>query len=342
MFHPQGRPGIGLWLLVGFLSTGACTGTPEQSTPVLLYATDRADERYMGIRLLGTLRLPTMPVSGLVPNGLSGLAWDEAAGFLYAVSDQGNLFHLHPEFTAGQLSGARFVAAWPLRGADGNPLRDPDRDAEGLALAPPVRGGGTELLISFEADIRLARYRPDGTWVRDEPLPPLLRNPRVYSNPNKALEAVTWTPEWGILLAPEQPLRGARPDTVPIVAADGRQWQYPLYPAPNSGLVALEALPDGSLLTLERAFVSLSRPLVIALRRTRPVKTSGPLAVTDIAVFSTADGWLLDNFEGLTRHRDRCFFMISDDNGNLWQNTLLVYFELLAPPTAGAVSSSPP
>ena len=46
-------------------------------------------------------------------------------------------------------------------------------------------------------------------------------------------------------------------------------------------------------------------------------------------MLDSGQDWLLDNFEGLTRHREQRFFMISDDNCNGWQSTLLAYFELL-------------
>jgi hypothetical protein len=71
---------------------------------------------------------------------------------------------------------------------------------------------------------------------------------------------------------------------------------------------------------------------VISLRRTRLLADQTLLKVENVAVFDTSDGWLLDNFEGLTRHRSRRFFMVSDDNTSPLQSTLLVYFELLPEP----------
>ena len=104
--------------------------------------------------------------------------------------------------------------------------------------------------------------------------------------------------------------------------------------------MAMEVLADGSLLTLERGFVSLTRPLVIALRRTRlPSHPSEPLQIEEVAVFDTSQGWMLDNFEGLTHHHGQRFFMISDNNHHVLQSNLLVYFELLEPVTASVRSS---
>jgi hypothetical protein len=96
-------------------------------------------------------------------------------------------------------------------------------------------------------------------------------------------------------------------------------------------LVAIEALKEGGLLTLERAFLAPLLPLTISLRRTEALLPGmvAPLKVKDVAVFNSSQGWLLDNFEGLTRYRDRRFLMVSDDNCISLQTTLLVQFELL-------------
>ncbi|HYQ90730.1 MAG TPA: esterase-like activity of phytase family protein, partial [Candidatus Competibacteraceae bacterium] len=239
-----------------------------------------------------------------------------------------------PIFSDDRLSDVEFVTAYPLRGPDDKPLRGAFIDAEGLAIIHGDNGvpNDSQLVISFEARVRIARYRPNGRWLGDEPLPLPLQDSHTYAGSNKALESVTIDPHWGLLTGPEQPLRGEVPGYVPIYPQNGQRWLYPLYSAPASSLVAMESLPDGSLLTLERAFVSLLRPFVVSLRRTRLLDDQALLKVENVAVFDTSEGWLLDNFEGLTRHRGRRFFMVSDDNTNPLQSTLLVYFELLPEP----------
>ena len=325
-------------LLLGGLQMGACADFDGHALPVPLSHRVAVGDSYMGIRLLGSLRLAKQPVSGLTLQGLSGLAWDEDVGLLYALSDDGNLFHIRPLFSAGSLTDAQVVAGYPLQDSKGRPLQRPLADAEGMAIDLGSNGvpGDSQLIISFEGRPRIARYTPTGKWLRDEPLPPPLNDRNRYADSNKALEAVTVDKRWGLLTAPEWPLRDGPNGYVPIVAAN-RSWLYPLYNAPNSSLVAMEALPDGSLLTLERAFVSLLRPLVITLRLSHlPTSTREPLVVKDVAVFDNSQGWLLDNFEGLTRHRGQRFFMISDDNRSVLQSSLLVYFELLG--SAGGFS----
>lgn len=304
------------------------------ATPVSL--SDHVDNggTYAGIRLLGALRLPRTQVHGVRLCGLSGLAWDEDAELLYAVSDGGGLFHLKPEFDErGYLKDVSLVEAHPLLDESGNPLRDPYNDSEGLAILHGHNGvqGDTRLLVSFELRPRVIIYDPMGRCLGEERIPPLLKDVRNYRDSNKALEAVSVHPRWGVLVGTELPLRNEIAGRVRIFAGDGRSWLYPLSSAPRSSLVAMEMLPDGSLVTLERAFVAPILPLVISLRRTEPLVPGmeSPLKVTDVAIFNSSEGWHLDNFEGLTHYRGRRFFMVSDDNCISLQATLLVCFELL-------------
>lgn len=317
------------------LPLSACAAREFAATPISLADQVGTGDIYAGIRLLGALRLTGSEINGLRLCGLSGLAWDEDAGLLLVISDQGALFHLQPTFDdQGYLTGARAIAAYPLQDASGKPVRAPFDDSEGLVIRNGDNQiqGDTELLVSFEVKPRVVLYGPMGEWRGEEPLPAVLRDIHNYRDGNKALEAVTLDPRWGILMGTETPLRNDPDGQIRIFTASNRFWNYPLGNAPGSALVAMETLPEGSLLTLERAFVAPLRPLVISLRRAElPVlgTTRAPLKVTDLAVFDSSQGWLLDNFEGLTRHRDRRFFMVSDDNCSSWQTTLLVYFGLL-------------
>ena len=321
-----------LSLVAATLSTAAGAAMNDRPASAPLSLSTGTGDTYMGIRLLGSLRLPPVSVAGQTLGSLSGLAWDEDDNVLYAVSDRGVLFHLRPVLAQERLTDVQFLAAYPLQDAKGRPLKAPWGDAEGLTLDRGANGvaGDGELIISFERRPRLVRYSPKGNLLGLERLPANLSKADRYADSNKALEAVTRHPRWGLLTASERPLQGERDGYLPITAASGRVWSYPLHSAPQSSLVAMEALPDGDLLTLERAFVSVLHPLVIALRRTGlPAAGEDPLKVDNVAVFDTSQGWLMDNFEGLTRQQGRRFFMISDDNGSPLQRTLLVYFELL-------------
>lgn len=325
---------LALFLLLFTLPISACTSQEFKATPFIMSEQFPPGATYQGIRLLGALQFNDAKIDDLPLCGLSGLAWDEDAGVLYALSDQGHIFHLRPAFDQqGYLIDALAIAGYPLRDAAGKPLRYLLRDAEGLAIRQGENQipGDTELIVSFEARPRVIRYSPTGQWRGKVPLPPVLRNSHNYRDPNEALEAITLEPRWGLVVGSEKPLRNDPPGIVRLFTPDSRFWLYPLAKAPGSALVAMETLPDGSILTLERAFVSVLQPFTISLRRirlARPAKTA-LLPVSDVAAFRSDMDWRLDNFEGLAHHRGQRFFAVSDDNCSSFQRTLLLYFALL-------------
>ncbi len=319
------------WLLGAATSAGAETSI---SQPYRLSPFVAPGQTHMNIRLLGSVALTTAPIDGLALGGLSALAWDEDESRLYALSDRGALFHLRPQFEGGHLVSVDALAAFALRDHDERPLKGRRADAEALIVerANNGRTGDSVLVVAFERAPRILRFSPDGRFLDSLRLPAELRDKDRYSDPNKALEALTWLPGSGFLTGSEQPLRGAEDGIIELYALDGGRWRYPLADTPEASLVAMEALPDGSLLTLERGHGLMYLPIVIALRHTQiDRKHAGELLpITTLAVLNSSQGWSVDNFEGLTRHTGLRFFMVSDDNFNGLQKTLLVYFGLVS------------
>lgn len=341
--------GLALFAMVwsiGFLASASAHGEMS-ATRVALAERPWLDEPFTGIRLLGALRLAGGGAAGRAAHGLSDLAWDEDENVLYAVSDFGHLIHLQITWDNGTLAGARLLGEHPLRDAGGRPLRRPMSDAEGMTIRHASNGiqGDTELMVSFEGVARISAFRPDGGWLEDTRLAPPLDNAVAFDSHNHGLEAIALHPRLGLLAATERPLQGERERIVPIVSEHRSGWRYPLGSTPGSALTSMEVLGDSELLMLERAFISRAVPVVISLRRAqlpldsvvsdvgvdkRRVPGAELLQVRDVAVLDAAQGWKLDNFEGLGRHRDNRFFMVSDDNGRRAQSTYLVYFALRA------------
>lgn len=334
-----GLAGGVLLAAVAYGEAGTAVSQPYRLSPHVA-----PGETYMGIRLRGTVELLPTRVDGVALGGLSGLAWDEDESRLYALSDKGAVFHLRPHIEAGLLSRVDVLGAFPLRDPQGRPLEGRRADAEGLVVQDAANGrsGDSVLAASFERFPRIVRFRPDGRFVDSLQLPAELRDADRYARPNKALESLTWLPRHGFLTAPERPLANDGDGIVALFTLDGRRWRYPLTATPNASLVALEALPDGTLLALERGHGAMFLPLVTTLRHVRldGIVTGALLPVTTIAVLDTSQGWSVDNFEGLSRHRGLDFFMVSDDNFKALQKTLLVYFSLAGagdPATRGNV-----
>jgi hypothetical protein len=304
--------------------------TSKDARPVSLHPDYGDGARYRGIRMLGSLRLSGRQVDGLAVHGLSGLSWSAAQQRLYAVSDLGFLVVLAPHFTHGMLIGASYCAAFALRDGDGVALRDSWRDAEGLSLRPATATRDEELLISFEQHPRVERYTTEGRYLGSEAVPPVLRDPRRYVSPNRALEALTETRRFGIVVAPELPLRGQSGRDIPLFALHGPRWSFHSLDADYSGLVGLETLPDDNLLVLERRYISPLHPLIIALSRvTLNDDPTQAARQEELVRFDTSAGWAMDNFESVARHEGNRYFMVSDDNASPLQQSLLVYFEVL-------------
>ncbi len=327
----------GLGLALSILFPGLAAAQPVASSdlaaPLEISAHVRNGQRFMGIRLLGALRLQPVKVDGQLLRELSGLAYDQDEDLLYAVSDGGRLFHLRPRFSGDVLTGVEALAGFALKDADGRPLKGRWADSEGLDLENGDNGvaGDGRLLVSFERRPRLVHYAPDGRLLESVPMPAELATAANYDAPNRALESAAVHPEFGWLTAPELPMRGRPAGIIDIWSGTGSRWEYPLRQVPNNALVAIEVLEDGSLVTLERGHGRLYAPLIISLRRTSPL-SNGPPRLADVstaAVFNSSKSWRIDNFEGLTRHRGRRFFLVSDDNENSVQATILLYLEIV-------------
>ena len=334
-------------LLATLLLAGVAFGADRFN----LSSTHDVGERYMDMRLLGTVEIPDDPVDGIRVDEMSGLAWDEDEGLLYALSNRGKLFHLKPEFDDnGRLVDVQVLAAHRLRTRYGRKLKKPHRDTEGLSLLKATNGkrGDTELLISFEREPKIARFDNHGYEIKALPLPPPLDDADRYDTTNHGLESVTVHPRHGILTAPEVPLRGS--DGITLYSLDGEQWRIPAFPVADNSIVGMETMPNGDLLLLERAFSSMLSPIVVSLHRVRLDDTcrggdrqpAQSCASRPVAIMSSAKGWDLDNFEGLARHRGNRYFMVSDNNRFWLQRTLLSYFEVLPPEASGGTIGEKP
>lgn len=309
---------------------------PSRPQPVELSPLHPAGSVYQGVRLGGALWLPGEMPDGVRLRGLSDLAWSESEEVLYAVSDFGWLFRMQPVFENGRLTDVRLLDSRPLTDIEGRPLKARQRDAEGLTFAPGP-DGNPALFVSFERAPRITRIDTQGRWQADVPLPAPFADPAIYANPNAALEALTWHPRRGLLSGPELPPPGAMPVShTPLFSLDGRQHPYLLHIGPRCGLVALNAGENEEVLSLDRCYDG-SR-LEIALRRFSLPETDGFTARPDnLALFRLQDGWLLDNFEGMTRIGPHGLLLVSDDNDSARQRTLLLYLERVGPPPRPAV-----
>lgn len=320
-----------MFCLLGLLlaSSGAAADdvVPLKTRPVQFAESVHAPQPAARLRPLGMLDVSDTKANGLRLSQLSGLAWDEDDGVLYAISDKGALFHLRPQFRDGRLVGLDLLKAVPLRDAEGKPLKGKRADSEGLDILKGHNGrpGDTELVVSFERLPRIARFRPDGTWLGDYSLPAPLNERKNYRSDNKMLESVCVDEKLGVLTMPEKPLVNEREGINRIYRLDGRSWQVPLLGKllPSE----IECLGDRRVLILERDVGVLERVMALRLA-TLADKGDSTASMETVAVLNSLEGYRLDNFEGLARHQGNRFFMVSDNNDLFVQRTLLLYFEI--------------
>lgn len=323
------------WISIFLLFT-LCGCTASGAQRVSLSAEFPPGSRFMQIRLLGTVMIPAGEVDGEFLTELSGLAWDEDEQLLYAVSDRGSVFHLVPHFDGQKLLDVKIRHGYPLLNEHNKKLKGKKDDSEGLAVLNGNNGkkGDSQLLISFEGKPRIKRYTPNGTRTGSISLPKVLRAKAHYQSGNKGLEAVTYHPKFGIITIPERPLKKSNRRSPTLYSIGGKQWQLPIRSNPASSIVGLETLADGSILVLERIYNSIVEPVIIALQKIHlhedcETGNQRPCDAETIATFNSAEGWSVDNFEGLTHHRGSRFFIVSDNNDFWLQRTLLTYFEIV-------------
>jgi hypothetical protein len=323
---------IGITLLFVFTTLGSAQGAPVASKYSVSKRYSNGD-RFMGVTLRGTIRLNTHKINGLRPRELSGLAWDSDENLLYAVSDDGHLVHLRPVISDQSLVDIEIVAAFPLRDVAGVGLAENLTDSEGLVARNSRNGvvNDTTLLISFEEPPRIEQYLPNGTHLGQIDLGAELREERAYTGKNQHLEALTELPEFGIITAPERPLNTVTGGNFWLYNLHGKLAEFPPLDEKHSDLVGMESMRNGHLLILERRYSSMFKPVIFALRRIALSRDDAPIQATvveEVVHFDTSAGWKIDNFEGVARHEGNRYFLISDDNENPIQKTLLMYLEI--------------
>lgn len=294
---------------------------------------ERTDIKHMNIQLMGSVALSSGTVNTIPIHELSGIAWDEDENFLYAVSDEGLLYHLTLTIKEKKLKTLEVIYATQLKDINGLPLAGKYDDSEGLSLINANNGkkGDSELIISFEKKPRITRYNSKGMIISHVKIPKKIRKKKYFRHKNKALESVAVHPKYGILTAAEYPLSSYPLSEQTIYSSAGKQWHFVASKEKNSSITGMEILPNGDVLILERAYSSPLIPIDIKLRRVKleQCDKNNRCKTETVASFNGADGWLLDNFEGLTHIKDNQYLIVSDNNKSLFQKTIFMLFEIL-------------
>lgn len=256
--------------------------------------------------------------------GLSGLYVD-GENALLAVSDQGNWFAARLVLDDdGDLIGLADPRLARMSGEDGQPLGDKSQsDAESLTRLPDGR-----FAVGFEQihKVRLYDLAKRGPLAAPEMTLSPAGTERLDGNDSlEAMAALDNT----LLIAAE----GFRDARAPfwIAPLDGP----PPQPAGRTrtqegfGLVSLDRLPDGDFVAMERFFAPLIGVRIYLRRVTQSSIAAGQWDGEAFA--ELAPPLALDNFEGVAavkREGGARLYIVSDDNFNRSQKTLLYAFDL--------------
>lgn len=297
-----------------------------QSVP--LSVTDPKLDRVGGLRFLGGLWLRS-PDEGF--GGLSGLSAEEQDGEvrILAVTDQGDKLAGRVSFRDGRLSGVDSASLEPLVTLEGKPIAGKLLgDAESITRLPNGR-----VLVGFERRHRIWAYGPELTGPAQ-----VFETPKALLDApsNGGLESLASFPDGRVLAITEQ-LKTARGNFAAFLLQGGA-WAPVEWAGSAPGFEPSDAtvLPDGDVLVLEREWSPLA-PMDV---RSRIMRVKGD----SVKPFAVLQGELLaelraplttENFEGIGAFRSASgairLLVVSDDNFNGAQRTLLLAFEITEP-----------
>lgn len=262
--------------------------------------------------------------------GWSGLAVSADGTVLRAISDKGFWLAARIVMADGQLAGLADARLGRLLDETGQRLEDKwNEDAEALAVGP-----GGEMVVAFERRHRLWRYGrwPEGLAGLPKALP---APPGIEEAPgNGGIETLAALGDGRLLAiteeleAPETGGKGLRGWLLDPAngKADAIAWTKTGEYAPTDAA----PLPDGDVLVLERRFTLAGGP---GMRLSRvagaELRPGALLAGETLAELSAR--YSIDNMEGLaarTVDGRTLVYVLSDDNYNVLQRTVLLLFEI--------------
>ncbi len=306
-----------------FFGAGAAAQTPIAvfSQTVPLDPRDPATRRTGELDYRGGIALrSTDPRFG----GFSGLHISTDGTTLLAVSDRGAWLRLRLTYDKdGNLAGAAQGEMGPLIGEDGQPLVGADRDAEELAVLPDG-----SMLVAFERRHRILHY--------PESSPPFARPPAPFPIPeglaeapaNGGLEALVHVGR-GFLVAIAERMTAGGGALAAWVGRAGVWEPFGYVRKPGFRVTAAGLMPAGDLLVIEHRYSAASGSVARFVRVPRnaiaPRRRVAGRALAELAPPLTTE-----NFEGVSirrgDRREALIYVISDDNFNPLQRTLLMMF----------------
>lgn len=317
------------------LYEGAPVEVPVTTKPIPLDSSDPARTQVGRLSYLGGVEIRAGDKRF---GGLSDMLWDEECNRLLVVSDTGLWVVLVPREESHRLVGLEKAYMAPILDLDGKPAsRKRDADAEAL-----MRDGNGNILVWFEQDHRAQRYR-NVTACQVETLgtkaEAIIRLPEMAEWPeNGGAEAVARSGAEVFILSESQEVGDGGRQALRVIGETSEKpevksfiYQPPAGFSPTAMAMLHPDDPDSPMLILHRHF-SLLRGVAAVLGEARltgaPVQTT--VQPTEIARLGPP--LAVDNMEAIAVRTDggrRFVYLLSDDNFNPMQKTILLKFELL-------------
>jgi hypothetical protein len=256
--------------------------------------------------------------------GLSGLSIGQD-GKLYAVSDAG--YWLSATIVVDPNGALKDLRDWqiaPLLMPDKTSVRRSWVDAEALA-----RSADGSFLVGFEGRHRIWRYAPPPATIKSAPI--LVPTPDALARApiNGGIEALASLPDGKLLMLTED-FANSNGSLKGWLSSSGGFAEISYVPARGYSVTDCAALPNGNVIVLERRY----RPLAIFSVRLALVdfKDLRPGAkLTGKELLRLEQPLAVENFEAVAVQRTTrgtVIYLVSDDNYNPFQQTLLLQFLL--------------
>lgn len=298
-------------------------------TPVALFPDDPGRRNIGALSYAGGIEIAS-PARAF--GGWSAIEVSPDGERLLAISDGGYWLTARLVYDAGgELTGLAGARLAPMLGREGEPVAGDHADAEGLA---PLGDG--RYAVSFEREHRVLVYTVGEDWSGIETAVPEPFNAPPGLNrlrENGGIEALAPAQE-GIWAAVEYPIVEGQPHTVWRITADDAV-AHSVRLSDGFGLTGLARAGEDELIAIQRFW---SRQIGNRIRISR-------LGEEDLRVsgtYSAAEGpellaelepdMTVDNIEGAAIAEiagEPRLFLISDDNYNADQRTLLLSFRLI-------------
>ena len=257
--------------------------------------------------------------------GLSGLAAG-TDGRLYSVSDVG--YWVSAQMILDSETKLLDLTDWmiqPILSLTGAPVTGPLRDAEGLARAPDG-----SFIVAFEQVHRIWRYPPPPLTFHSSPTPVPIPPLAARAPSNGGLEGIAVFADGRLLALTEE---FQNPDgSFKGWLIDGQQFfELSYLPSPDFRVTDCAALSNGNVIVLERRYVPLGiLSARLKLVRGQTVQPGAKLLGEELLKLEYPLN--VDNFEGVAVQEDpnngTIIYIVSDDNYNPFERTLLLQFRL--------------